>query len=357
MTPDEVAEALAWTGGTDLIDRLDAALAARAEAALAAQADAHTRASFAALGEASRRRILRAPEVTRRLLFASADRGESAAFISRAIAIEAALADAGPPPPEPRWSALGDVLLLPDGTRSAWPQLTGCAMALDFGSPWAQSVDLRGVLERTTVPRPQFTADQVATVAGRLAAACGMLGELSTTVRGFVDLATCVLVLQIDAAAPAHIASGTNGNFIGRSFVTNAHLATATPDGLAEAIVHEAIHGLLYRDSLARPWVSGDAALEAPRVRSPWTGRALSVRAFLEATCVWFGLSHLWALAHRQGLFDRGAARERLIRSISGFAQGPLGERVRRWRADIRPDLLDIVDALQQRLVNALDPA
>jgi hypothetical protein len=230
-------------------------------------------------------------------------------------------------------------------------------MALDFGSPWAQGIDLSGQLEHTDTPRRQFTDDELQRVHGRVAATMATLDQLSRTVSRFVDRATCVLVLQIDPASPTHVASGTNGNYIGRSFVTNPQLDDGTLDCLAEGIVHEAIHGLLYRDSLHRPWVRGEAANEVPRVRSPWTGRTLTVRAYLEAACVWFGLAHLWALGHQAQLFEPAEARRRLVRSVSGFGQGALVDRLNPWRADIRPDIVEVIDGLQHRVVDALAEA
>jgi len=121
-------------------------------------------------------------------------------------------------------------------------------------------------------------------------------------------------------------------------------------------VVHEAIHGLLYRDALGQPWVGGEAADDAPRLASPWTGRVLPVRPFLEAACVWFGLAHLWALASQApaGTFPPGAARGRLVRAARGFAQGSLADRARPWWPAIRPDVLDAVDTLQKQVVGAL---
>jgi hypothetical protein len=357
MTADELGDALSWTGDTALIDRLDSALTARIEAALQDQMDDETVEALAGLDERFRRRVQRAPEVTRRLLFASAGQDDVLAFIAECVDVERALAGIGPPPAAARWSALGDVLLLPDGTTKWWPQLDGHLMALDFGSPWAQSIDLSGHRERTDIARPQFTNEEVQSVYRRVADTVTSLGKLSQTVSSFVDRATCVLALQIDPESLHHVASGTNGNYVGRSFVTNPHLPEASLDCLAEGIVHEAIHGLLYRDSLPRPWVRAGAAQEVPRVQSPWTGRALTVRAFLEAACVWFGLVHLWALSHNAGMFETSAVRRRLVRSMSGFAQGALVDRIRPWLADIRPEIVETVDGLQRRVVDALADA
>ncbi|WP_462186873.1 MULTISPECIES: hypothetical protein [unclassified Frankia] len=136
--------------------------------------------------------------------------------------------------------------------------------------------------------------------------------------------------------------------------MTNPHHPEASLDCLAEGVVHEAIHGLLYRECLQRPWVGGDAAVEVPCVRSPWTGRLLPVRPFLEAVHVWFGLAHLWALGSRTAGFEPRAVRARLVRSVRGFAQGSVADLVRPWWPDIRREVVERIDGLQAHVVDAL---
>ena len=352
MNVDDLGDALSWLD-TRLIDRLDDDWSRQTAGALER---AGPRASdlMSELDAEARPRVLRAPEVTRRLLFPASAPGDTAEFLARAASVEMFLAGLSPPPPVSSWSALGDVLVRPDGTVSWWPQLPQPGVPLDFGSPWAQHVDLTGRREYADTERRQFAGAEMRGIHGRLCAAVASVAEMSTAVDAFVRRATCVLVLQIDPAAPAQVASGTNGHYIGRSFLTNPHSPEATVECLAEAIVHEAIHGLLYRESLRRPWVSGDAAREIPCVESPWTGRLLPVRAFLEASCVWFGLVHMWALACQAGTFDAEISRDRLQRSIRGFGYGSLADRVAPWRGEVRADVVETVDGLQQRILEAL---
>jgi hypothetical protein len=350
-----VGDALSWTGGTGMIDRLDERFAAATEEALLARSDRAVVEALHALDERGRRRVLRAPEVTRRLLFAASAPNDTASFVARAVAVEMTLARIGAPLPTASWSALGDALVEPNGTAARWPQLDGDdAVVLDFGSPWAERIDLSGRDEYTSAPRPRFTDEQVRSIHQRLLTATTRLAELSPTLSAFVAKATCVLVLQIDRDAPHHVASGTNGHYIGRSFVTNPQIPEATLECITEGVVHEAIHGLLFRDSLLQPWVDGDAAAEVPRVQSPWTGRALPVRSFLEAVYVWFGLVHLWALATRTAAFDPDVARDRLFRCVKGFGFGSLVDRVQPWLPEIRPDVIETIDGLQGRVIEAL---
>jgi hypothetical protein len=340
---------------TTLIERLDSEVTSRTEAAFRRRAGTDTVASFDQLDEHRQRRLLRAPEVTRRLLFAPDKPDDRDGFFAMSVGVELALAGKQAPPDEPTWSALGDLRVHPDGTTDGWPQLAGDAgLPLDFGSPWARSIDLRGRSEYASGPRPAFSADEVRLVHRRVSEAMSSLAEVCTTLDGFVRRATCVLVLQIDPDEADHVASGTNGNYIGRSFVTNPHHPDATMDCLTEGIVHEAIHGLLYRESLGRSWVSGEAAVEVPRVRSPWSGRALPVRPFLEAAHVWFGLAHLWALGCRSDEFDPHESKVRLARSVRGFAQGSVVDLVRPWWPDIRSEVIERIDGLQKQIVDAL---
>jgi hypothetical protein len=355
MRLEGVGETLTWLDGTRMSDTLDEEIVRRSEESWLGCAGPAAEQAIARLGREGLRRVLRAPEVTRRLLFPSTAPNDPLAFMRQAVDVELALAGEGPPPRVSAWSALGDVVVHPDGTTTRWPQLDGePALALDFGSPWATHIDLSGRLESTSAHRTGFGHGEVRAVHHKITRAMESIEALSPTVGMFVRRSTCVLVLQVDADAPDQVTSGTNGNYIGRSFITNPHHPDASIDCLVEAIVHEAIHGLLYRDSYGNAWVCSDAAAEVPRVTSPWTGRALPVRSFLEATFVWFGLVHLWALASRSEIFDYDAARQRIVRSVSGFTRGPLVDRVRPWTQEIRPDVLQAVDQLQGRVVDAL---
>ncbi|CAB3802417.1 hypothetical protein LMG28614_05604 [Paraburkholderia ultramafica] len=358
LNPDCLGDALSWIGDTDLAERLDAAFTAESEAALRVRISPSVAERLDCLSGACRNRLVRAPEITRQTLFApTLTPSQIDAFVDSAVQVESALIGVGLQPTAARWSALGDVMLADDGTFLWWPQITGAnPISLDFGSPWAQRIDLSGRLEFCTVSRPALTDVEVHFIHGRLVGAMGELQQLSPVLPKFVSLCTRVLVLQIDPLN-AYVASGSNGRFVGRSFIANPQRAEATTDCLAEAVVHEAIHGLMYCESLHRPWACGDAAVEVARVESPWTGRALPIRPFLEAACVWFGLVHLWALALRSERFERKAAHMRLMRSVRGFCRGSLVDRARPWWHEIRPDVLTAVDCLQARVVEALGDA
>jgi hypothetical protein len=358
LNPESFGDALSWLGDTALAEQFDEAFTTECELALEKHVSPATTELLDLIGRAGRSRVLRSPEVTRQTLFAPTLPLEQIdSFIKGAAQVELALTGAGRRPMEARWSALGDVMITEDDAVRWWPRIAGAnPIPLDFGSPWAQRVDLTGRLEFTTAPRQNLSDEQVHAIHGRLDQAIGLLEQLAPTLPKFVSVCTRVLVLQIDSSS-AFVASGSNGRFVGRSFITNPQSADATTDCLVEAVVHEAIHAMIYCECLRRPWADGEAAIEVPRVESPWTGRALPVRPFLEAACVWFGLVHLWTLALSHDLFEREAAHNRLMRSLRGFCRGSLVDRARPWWPEIRPDVLATVDHLQSRILDAVGDA
>jgi HEXXH motif-containing protein len=354
LNPDTLGDALSWAGGTALAERFDADFAAECETAAGQHASAATSELISVLDAGQRDRVLRAPEITRQTLFTSTLPPEGVdSLLNRSAQIELACAEGGTGASS-GWSALGDVMVQGDGTTKWWPQMSGSdAVPLDFGSPWAQRIDLSGRLEIDGSPRPSLAADAVSDIHDRLTEAMALMREASPALPRFVAICTRVVVLQIDPLSSA-IASGSNGRFVGRSVISNPQSDDGTIDCLAEALVHEAIHALIYSESLRHSWTVGEASIEVARIESPWSGRTLPVRPFLEAACVWFGLVHLWTLALRHQLFARDAAHRRLMRSLRGFCRGSLVDRVRPWWPEIRPDVLATVDGLQARIRDAV---
>ncbi|WP_344116830.1 aKG-HExxH-type peptide beta-hydroxylase [Kribbella alba] len=342
-------DALTWSDDAALARRLNREFVARVREQLAQQAPVDVLDALAELPVATRRRLELAPEVTRRVLFEDPPPPELGPFLRGAIAFEEGNARRG------AWSALGDAWIGSTRTIDRWPQIPD-APPLDFGSPWATRIDLTGRHEFANQHRPPPRAADAAEVHERLTRAWDVIGALSPTIADFVRSSTNVIVIQTDANAPQQVSSGTNGIYVGRTFITNAHVEGATTEALMEAIVHESIHGLLQRDVLDNPFVPGAGDDETPAVASPWTGRPLPVRAFLEASFVWFGLVQLWAQACAAAdseAVEPTEARRRLLRAVRGFVDGSLVDRLACWREDVRSDLVPLLDAMQEGVLRA----
>ena len=88
--------------------------------------------------------------------------------------------------------------------------------------------------------------------------------------------------------------SSTNGGYIGRVLIGNA--GVFEPELLAEAMVHESIHGILFMLDELNTWMPGtrEDASQTHFIRSPWSGNLLTPRNIFQATFVWYGLYHFW---------------------------------------------------------------
>ena len=288
-----VAEALTWQDGDALFTQVTTEhRGARADAvgSAAARCPAEVRSLLLGLDPAALDRLLDAPELARRLLYAGAP-GDPTDFLADAVRAEAALAGTGPAPEQALWTALGDARIGPDGSVRRWPRPDSLS-PLDAGSPWALAVDLSGQDDSVAAgaPAAAYGPEELTTVTERLAAAGAALAATSPVVAGFVRAFNQVLVVRPDPGAPDQLTSGSNGHYPGRTVVANAHLPHVGPAELADALVHEAVHALLYMEQYPGRWLRGE---QAGAVTSPWTGTPLQLRQYLEACCVWFALVHL----------------------------------------------------------------
>ena len=174
---------------------------------------------------------------------------------------------------------------------------------LDFGSPYAAAIDLGGPANRPGEPRPPFEDAEMAMVVERLRLACAAIRRTSPHVLDFATTFNKVLVSQKDPVATRQFTSGSTGQFVGRSFVTNPHLDSVRQVDLAEALVHEGIHSLLYMQERTRSWGPAPELEDSiARVVSPWSGNHLSLASFLHACFVWYGLAHFGAGPARRGI-------------------------------------------------------
>lgn len=298
-------------------------------------------------------RFLTAPETSRRLLFRGVSPTERWRFFVASLQAEAARAGQPVRFTEETWTPLGDAAFLPDGQQISWPQI-GDMMPLDFGSPYARSVDLSG--ERLSADgREQFTREELETGYHKVRQALLTVGTVSPVISEFMVRFNMVLILQKDPSQPDQCDSGSNGQYIGRSFITNVHSPKVTPEAIADAAVHEGIHALLYMQQVQQPWGPDDVIYDqTPRVPSPWTGRWLPLRSFMEACFVWYGLVHFWADALGKPELDLRQAQTFMARAMKGFLKPvTLTDLPGEYRPVLLDDVLQTIAEMQGRIRTA----
>ncbi len=304
-------------------------------------------------------RVLTAPETSYRLLWRpTRSSGTTARFLLNAFRAEAARSGQPFEVAEVLWTAAGDMAFLPGGAVFSFPQIEGM-MPLDFGSPYATKISNEGIDQDdvSTAPSEEFSEDEVALIRHRLKEAQKGIGLASPTVLSFVTTFTKVLILQKDSINPSSFSSGSSAQYVCRSLIANPHTAAVDDVDIADAIVHEAIHALLYMQEEKKKWVNDpDLYRPIPRAISPWTGQHLPLRPFLQACFVWYGLLNFWCLALSSEAFDHSRIRERIVRSGIGFSKGPLLDQIDSYKGEICPDLLRAIEEIQSIVISSFAP-
>jgi hypothetical protein len=360
MLIEAMPEVLTWRAGadvmlrvyeayTDLLSKQLGKLLAELQVPNANLAQ-ELRVVMAAASDEAFARVMTAPETSYRLLWQPYDAATSAKFIMQAFLAEAAREGANVTFAEEAWTALGDVGFLPDQPMLQQPRIN--ALLIDFISPYARSVDLGN--GDIITPRGEFSDAESARIISQLESACEQLGRISPLIRDFAARFNRVLILQKDPTDPANFTSGSTGQFIGRSFLSNPHLDAVDEVGLAEGIVHEAIHALLYMQERQKDWVcSRELYLPNQILISPWTGSCLALRSFLQACFVWYGILHLWSQSLLAGEFERQKVKSRIIVSSRGFFAGQLVDHLAPWRDGISDDVIQAITTMQSNVLEA----
>lgn len=298
------------------------------------------------------RRVLLAPDTVRRLLWPSRDRhAETRDYWRTACEVERALLGLSNSAAN-AWSADGRAFVNADGSCMLQPGLTA-DIPIDQLSPKALTLDLIGGDAAVDPPRTPLSIAAQRHVMQRLHDAWRGITASDPAVPRCVAAWTRVIVAQAEPSR--RFWSGSNGQHVGRVMIVNADAANTGTEEIADAIVHEAIHGFLYMHETIEPWVLGKKLYtSAGVIASPWSGTELPVRPFMQAAFVWYGLAMFWAQHVDGNVFDRERARAMLERALAGFRRGSLVDRLKPWQAKIRSEMTDTIDGLQQDVLSLL---
>lgn len=339
MQLTDLPEILTWDAPSPLLRRLraqyDALLAARLDdllARLGLAADAEVRAYFAGaahgLSAAQRAALLCEPEASFRLLWPTHHRdAEAAAFIAEVLASR--------------------------GATIRLDRIDLDGIPVDATSPLARTVDISGTLPRRRGAGRVYDAATLAGVLAKARAADRLIREAAPHARTLVRDFTKLLHVLPDDDAPGQFSSGSSGQFVGRTVIANAHLDKITAIEVSEALVHEAIHSVLYMAEQQRPWVLKPALYAGPaRIASPWTGAPLPLRPCLQACFVWYGLACYWTalLGGDLPCDERSRAMDRLAVALSGFRRLDLIANIAPFVADLSAEVTSAIGDMQQRI-------
>ncbi|TDR82681.1 aKG-HExxH-type peptide beta-hydroxylase [Paludibacterium purpuratum] len=286
-----------------------------------------------ALSPARCQRFLRTPQVAR-LLYRHDDnedvwRGGTrlAGFLLEELGdLDTAACDSAVLPCARRVTLLADALALDLDGRQTFPDEDGQWRTVCHASPEREAV-----------------LDQ-------LSDAMAALQHLSPSLAALVTTCIEVLALRCEPETPRGLFSSTFSHYVGLVRITNAHLAEADAPALMDALVHEAIHCLLYRyEESCAPFQSARAWTVT--IQSPWTGATIALPSYLQACMVWYGLFHLWRLAAVSGFGPAPRVAQLAERARVGFCHRPVSEGLIAHRGWIAPAYLDLLLAAEARML------
>jgi hypothetical protein len=293
------------------------------------------------------RRVVTAPETYSRLLWGhpgACDERDFWQYFIDALIVESISSGRwqGPASHGSLWSAVGDVYISDDGAPISQPRPAG--LIVDCESPAAICLhrDTFGPGVELSHYR-DLASKQLALE--RLEAALCAVKRTDALVAEFVLRFTLVANVVVDGSS--HFLSGSTGEYVGRSIFCNVHLSTVTPELLAESLVHEAIHSFLHIHEACDSWISWDNAPLFDSIESPWTGRMLPLRTFLQACFVWFGVLNFWIRAREASAFQPQQLEKHLAASRQGFLKGSILSRVHAYAHYVAPRVLELVTIMQ----------
>lgn len=229
------------------------------------------------------------------------------------------------------------------------------SLPLDATSPLARSVDISGTLPRRIGEGAVYDRDALSSVLMKAREANGIIRKGVPQAWSMVRDFTKLLHYLPDEDAPQQFSSGSSGQFVGRTVIANVHLEKVSAIELSEALVHEAIHSVLYMAENQRPWVL-DADLYAgpARIDSPWTGNPLPLRPYLQACFVWYGLICYWSELLSRNILNDIRAKRRLDIAIGGFQRVDLLASIESFLDRLSDEVKTAIADMQQRITYCL---
>lgn len=282
------------------------------------------------LAPPSLRRVLITPEVSHRIVKnARGEQTDIVSFLDRVIEVEIALANIGHQASCKTswnaWSGIGDVRIGVDSNNryhllQSASSLFDWPLRVDWQSPHIASLSINqggreSVLDTSTLDPSCYlsTVEKLELAARALHSVCPVAEAMVKTAIVVIQLHT------VDGPAEGYY-SCSSRDYIGRLALVNAHLPVAGIPKLINALIHEAIHNLLYRIEQTHPLVvlpkHGEKMTE---VYSPWSGNRLRLSTYVHACYIYHGLFWFWRNTECVAMFGPDFVKDELDYLQSGF--------------------------------------
>jgi hypothetical protein len=322
-----VTSVLRWDSATDETVSLRAAFEEGIEATVASDAFAETigaglARALGALPKPRLKEVLRSPQIVAQVIRWRRDGiPVDEALVSEAVLAELVLQGYISELPVSVWSVRGDVKVVPeDGVlrRYQTPWLIADRVAIDDGS--LQTFPYDGESEKLLLPLGESDSKAVRE---RLAECMNKLSAAVSPAAQFTQTFLTQVSLRFEPGAPRQVNSSSFSQFIGLALLANPHLPGVDIEKLADSIVHESIHSMLFMlEEVEAPFLL-DRVSAKIMVTSPWSGNVINLHAYLHACLVWYSLYWLWHHAASTGEFSAERCKALQEKARSGFLHQP----------------------------------
>lgn len=308
------------------------------------------------LPKSSQQRLLLAPRLYSLLRSKNQPGAEEIDSLKQFLDLEKYLCNQDGDRPPGSWTALWDFYLGPE--KEVEEHAPACTSGLSFRdemfrAPKLGSIVLDALRPFTKTDFPDqigevtnHTPEEVEFITWRLEQSLEQISRISPTARTAVEaLVQVISLVRVPQSKKGVTQSFSNKPVLGRMGLANADSDWWSFSKIADALVHEAIHALIYRIELTDSLYLDDSVEhESFTAVSPWSGRTLPLHSFVHACFVWFGLWNFWRLASPE---EYKAAEELRNRAAHGFLAGhPLPCIPDAARDRIRPEVRHAIDRM-----------
>ena len=202
--------------------------------------------------------------------------------------------------PHPAWTALGDAYYPPNSHEAeffseGWvperlyaAKTLACGIPLDSVSPYA-AAPTSGV----PIPCVPLEPEKVRRVIEKLNEAVATIAATSAEAAEIVTSHIRVIVARQDPLAPTTSGSFSCEWYPGRATLLNPQEDCVDVADLADSLIHEAIHSMLYVVQVDEPLIKSSNDIRWLRITSPWSGRSLQLHSIVHALSLLKTLSAL----------------------------------------------------------------
>jgi hypothetical protein len=205
--------------------------------------------------------------------------------------------------------------------------------------PWTNKISL------------EFEQNEICKILEKLYQTVKIISSVNYDLLKFILMYTKVLLLVKDRNANNSFewSSESEDHYIGQTVLTNPHLEQVMPLDIAEALVHEAIHHMIYMIEIREYFLQNDPDIEK-YIESPWTGTKLHIHNYLHACFVWYGLLNFWKDAEYKIGYNK--IKKYKQESLSGFKRESIVENIKMIYPKVPPSLLETIQKIQLSALN-----